>query len=261
MEFWHTILIASIPGIIVIIYKLFVTFTGFSPLSYTRPNLDISVIEQYENEQKIKIKMAYIGIRPLIIKRVELKSTLDLRNVGERFRSWFQLSRGHITDDVLGLQTVLGQKYSRKEPVWLRKIFNIIFGILLYVMLISFIYNPFGWISLLLFSAYNSVKIRSSEVNVKELQPENNRTTPFLIKPAEEKEFLLIYTFSVRSKSFKPTKAEVFHGILDNPLWKLPRPGHHILRGNVKLIIQTSGWLSRYCLNLGKKDFRLIPLP
>lgn len=258
-ENWILVLIAFAPGIIGFLYKFLNTATRFLPFYYTHADFDIAVIEQDTKNQKVKIKIAYAGSSSLIIKGVELTSILSLASSKERIISWFQLARGYLTDDWEGLQTVLGQKYARKEPVWLRKTLNLILGILLSLIIISLLYNPFGWI-ILLIGPYSSLRIISSDVNTKDIQSGANQVLPFLIKPAEEREFLIDYTFAVKSRNFTSTKAKYVLDMPEKSLWKLPRPGHLILRGNVKLLIKTSGLFATHRINLGKKDFVLIPL-
>lgn len=114
---------------------------------------------------------------------------------------------------------------------------------------------------MLLIGPYNDVKIKSSSSDTKDIQSGSNQVLPFLIKPAEEREFLIDYTFAVKSRHFIPTEAKYIQkqNIPEKSHWKLPRPGHHSLQGKVKLLIKTHGILATYRLNLGEEDFILIP--
>jgi len=249
-------------SILAFLYKLLGNAIGFSSIPSIRTGLGIAVIGHDKNNQKVKIKIAYAGSSPLIVKGIELTSSLSLASRTERFRAWFQIARGYLTDDWEGLQAVFGQRFIKKEPVCIRKSFNLILGILFSLLVLSQIYSPFGWIMLLLIEPpYIKVKIKSSDINIKDVQSGKNKLLPFLIKPIEEREFLIDYMFAVKSKLFISTKAEYVQDKPKNPLWELPRPGHHVLHGNVKLLIKTQGLLATYRINLGKdkEDFILIP--
>jgi len=255
---WISVLIAFAPGTIVFLYELLNIATRLSRIYHTHADLDVAVIEQDTNNQKIKIKIAYAGSSPLIVRRIELTSVLSLASSKERLLAWFQLARGYLTDDWEGLQTVLGQSFARKEPVWLRKTVNLILGILFSLFIISLLYNPFGWI-ILFIGPHSNLRIIASDVNTKEIQTGTDQVLPFLIKSSEEKEFLIEYAFSVKSRYFPSTKAKYVRDMPEKSLWKLPRPGHLVLQGNVKLLIKTSGLWAAHRINLGKKDFVLIP--
>lgn len=256
-EIWIGVLSALASSILIALYKLLSNVIRFPGIYRKLADLDVSVIEHEKNNQKVKIKIAYAGSSPLIVKRIELTSSLSLASRKERFRAWFQIARGYLTDDWEGLQAVLGQRFIRKEPVWFRKSFNIIIGITFSLLILSLIYHPFGLIMLLI-GPYSDVKIKSSNINIEDVQS-GIKILPFLIGSAEEREFLIDYTFAVKSKLFIPTKAEYVQDKPKNPLWKLPRPGRHVLRGNVKLLIKTQGLLATYRINLGEEDFILIP--
>lgn len=258
---WISVLIALTPGTIALLYKLLKNATRLSHIYHTHADLDIAVVEQDTSNQKVKIKIAYAGGSPLIIRRIELTSVLSLARSKERFLAWFQLARGYLTDDWEGLQTVFGQNFVIKEPIWLRKIVNLILGILFSLFIISLLYNPFGWV-ILLIGPYSNLKIMASDknINTKEMQTDTNLVPPFLIKPCEEREYLIEYTLYVKARSFLPTtEAKYVQDIPKKSPWKLPRPGQFVLEGNVKLLIRTSGLLAAHRISLSKKNFVLIP--
>ena len=263
-EIWIGVLIGVLSSfaisIFVFLYKLIANAIGFSGIPNIHTDLGIAVIEHDKNNQKVKIKIAYAGSNPQIVRKIELTSSLSLAAGKDSLLAWVQLARGYLTDDWEGLQTVFWQRFARKEPVWIRKPVNIILGIVFSLLIISLLFNPLGWI-MLLFGPYNNLKIVSSDVNTKEMQTGANKVPPFLIKPSEESEFLIDYSLSIKSRHFAPTKAEYVRDMPEKPLWKLPRPGHHILRGKVKLLIKTPGLLATYRINLDKhkEDFVLIP--
>lgn len=258
-EIWIAVLIAFAPGIIAFLYKLLNIVFGFSFSLHGRTDLDVAVTKHDINNQKVEIKIAYAGSSPLIIRRIELTSILSQARGKERFLSWFQLARGYLTDDWEGLQTVFGQKFGLKESIWLRKTVNIILGILFCLLILSLLFNPFGWIILFL-GPYNNLRIISSNVNTK-VMPSTDKVLPFLIKLSEESELLVEYTFAVKSRLFAPTEAKYIQkrNIPEKSPWKLPRPGQFVLQGDVKLRIKTSGLLATYSINLGKRKFVLIP--
>lgn len=256
------VLIALVPGIIVFLYKLLSNLFGLPSIQHKRADLDVAVIEHDKGNQKVKIKIIYAGSSPLIVKGIELTSSLQLAFGKESLLACFQLARGYLTDDWEGLQAVFGQKFARKEPVRIRKSFNLILGILFSLVVLSLIYNPLGWIMLLM-GPYDSVKIKSSNINMKDLQSGENQPLRFLLDPTKERELLIDYTLAVESKRFIPTESRYIQkqDIPKKSPWILPRPGHHVLHGKVRLSIKTHGLLTPYRINLdkGKEDFILIP--
>jgi hypothetical protein len=260
--FWIGVLIALIPGSISFLYKLLSNLFRLPNIEHKRADLDVSVIKHNKKNQKVKIKIIYAGSSPLIVKGIELTSSLQLAFGREGLLACFQVARGYLTDDWQGLQAVFGQKFIREKPACIRKSFNLILGIAFSVLILSWIYNPFGLIMLLM-GPYDSVKIKSSNISIRDLKSGKNQLLPFSLSPAKERELLIDYTLAAKSKRFIPTEVKYIQKqyIPKKSPWILPRLGHHVLHGNLKLSIKAPAFLIPYRKNLdkNKEDFILIP--
>lgn len=258
-QVWITILILIASSILVFLYKFFSNIFGFSGITHSRADLYIAVINHDRENNQIKIKIACAANNPLIIKNIELVSRLSFGNRRENFLGWFQIARAYFVDDQEGLQGVFILRKFKRESAWVRKSFNVLLGLLFSLFILSTIYHPFGWLVLSM-GPYPNVKIKSSKVVIKDSVSNQILYFPFLIKPAEERELLIDYAFSVKEKGYIEADAKYFNNQLipNKSNWILPRLGQYILHGKVKLKLNMQGFLTSYALNLSKEKDNFI---
>ena len=151
-------IVVAIPSVIALV-SLILRLSRFVRKRITYPDLAIGPIYGHEGSDQIgtaTLKVAYSGTSTLLISGIQLRSRLDFISSRDRRLAWFQLLHGYWTNDIEGLEAMLGPRFTFSKPSWFAKIMNRILGFLWLLLLLSWLYSPFGWFAILLASPMRS---------------------------------------------------------------------------------------------------------
>jgi hypothetical protein len=259
------IILVGLPGFVALA-SLLLRASRFVSRQMIHPDLAISPFANTTRTDRLgemMVKLAYSGSVSLVVSEMRLRSHLDFPNNRYRIVSWFQLLRGYLTNDIEGLQAMLGPRLVLAKSPFAR-IGNIIIGILWLVLLLSWLYSPIGWLAILLAAPNVPVELSASDdqIQLVDMVTKNKKNRPLLVKPGQEAEYMLSYRFSVNGIGFQRNyQADYVNAneIPQKPVCKLPRPREFVRRTEEKLLLKAGNRWVTYSVTLGERFVRLSP--
>lgn len=167
-------------------------------------NLSIRVMERSSGRgiPHVMMKSAFVGKEDMIVDGLVVQSKLAYSRRYAGFWAWLQLAIGYFSDDVEGLNSVLGRSFPsivwiphapvhRINNSYVRRPLNAISGIItLYYFMMCCLFPP-----MLFMGPYWALKLFSGDekVRLSEKGSEVESERPFILKPGFEKYFTMSY--------------------------------------------------------------------
>ncbi len=258
--------ISSIPFVFVITKKL----RGLLYEIFLFKGLSIRVIDRVSSRgsSNIVIKTAFVGKEDVIVDEIIVESKLTYPDRFGGLLAWLRLGIGYISDDVEGLNTVLGRSYPyigfiaipchRIKKAYIRKPVSAIWGIIILYYFVIFLFPPF-WV-VLSWGPYQELRLFSGDEKVKlsKKGSEVELERPFILKQGFEEHLTisygqpLLYYPLLKSRVFlKNAKISYVKEPSKLRGGKLPRNGEFIWKATDILKVKMCGKVIRYPVELG----------
>lgn len=258
--------ISAIPFIFVITKKL----RDFLYEIFLFKGLSIRVIDRvsYRGNSNFVIKTAFVGKEDVIVDEVIVESKLTYPGRFGGLLAWLQLGIGYISDNVEGLNTVLGRSYPyigfmavpchRIKNAYIRKPLSAIWGMVILYYFVIFLF-PLFWV-VLSWGPYQELRLFSGDENVRlsKKGSEIELKRPFILKQGFEECLTisygppLLYYPLLKSRVFvKNAKISYVKEPPKLRRTKLPRNGEFIWKATDILKVKICGKVIRYPVELG----------
>ncbi len=264
------IVITALPFVFLIISKL----RGFVNEILSFKNLSIHTIERNSRRgiPHVMMKSALVGKEDVIVDDLIVQSKLAYSRRYAGFWAWLQLGIGYLSDDVEGLNSVLGKSFPsivwiphapvyRINNSYFRKPLSVIFGLItLYYFIICCIIIPL--LPVLFIGPYWELKLFSGNEKVKLSKKDNEveLERPFILKPGFENYFTMSYRpsslyidtlFSLKY-FVKTTKISYVKELPKFKKTKLPRSDEFTWKVTDILRVKVRGKMKGYNVKLGE---------